>query len=95
MKSLMKDLAREIKVYQLVLRDPRTPTRAKVFLGMAVGYFLSPVDIIPDFIPILGQIDDAFIVPALLWLAKISVPAEVMEDCRRLADQKKIQQSSV
>ncbi len=90
MGSVLADIAREIKTYQLVFRDPRTPRRAKVFLGMAIGYFFSPIDLIPDFIPIIGQLDDACIVPGLIWLAMKSVPPEVLEDCRRKADLKKL-----
>ena len=85
MNAAFKELAAEIKTYQLVLRDPRTPLRAKVFLGMAVAYFLSPVDLIPDKVPVVGRLDDAIVVPGLVWLALKSVPKHVVEDCRRLA----------
>lgn len=73
---------REIEVYRLALQDSRVPKRAKWLLGLAVGYALSPIDLIPDFIPVIGYLDDALIVPALIWLAARSIPPEVLSDCR-------------
>ncbi len=83
MRSIGRDLKREIKVYQLVLADERTPKLAKFVLGLAVGYALLPFDIIPDFIPIIGHLDDLVIVPALVLLALKMIPREVVDDCRR------------
>ena len=73
-------------VYQLVLKDRRTPRLAKFLLGLAVGYALSPVDLIPDFVPVLGYLDDIVLVPALVLLALKMVPREVIEDCRLKAN---------
>jgi len=81
-KSISKTLKHELKVYQLVLRDPRTPKPAKWLLGLAVGYILLPFDLIPDFIPLVGHLDDIIIVPVLVILALRLVPAEVILDCR-------------
>ncbi len=73
----------EITVYQRILHHPRTPRRARWLLGAAVGYALSPLDLIPDWIPVLGYVDDALIVPLLVWLALRQVPADVISECRR------------
>lgn len=81
-KSAAKRLKQEIKVYRLVLKDKRTPRAAKVFLWLAVGYILLPFDLIPDFIPVLGQLDDLIIVPALVFIALKMIPKEVVADCR-------------
>jgi uncharacterized membrane protein YkvA (DUF1232 family) len=73
---------KELKVYQLVLKDKRTPKLAKILLSLAVGYLLMPFDLIPDFIPVLGHIDDLIIVPILVILALKMIPKEVVADCR-------------
>jgi len=82
LKSMGRNIKREIKVYQLVLKDSRTPILAKFLLGLAVGYTLLPFDIIPDFIPVIGHIDDVIIVPVLVIVALKMIPREVVEDCR-------------
>jgi uncharacterized membrane protein YkvA (DUF1232 family) len=61
----------------------QTPLLAKVFLGMAIGYLLLPFDLIPDFIPVIGQLDDVVIVPGLIYLALKMIPNEVVAECRR------------
>ncbi len=76
-------LRRAVAVYRLVLQDRRTPLLAKLLLGAALAYALSPIDLIPDFIPVLGHLDDLLIVPLLAWVALRLVPAAVMEDSRR------------
>jgi uncharacterized membrane protein YkvA (DUF1232 family) len=82
LKSLGRNLKQEIRVYKLVLGDCRTPWLAKFLLGLAVGYVLMPFDIIPDFIPVIGHIDDAVIVPLLVFLALKLIPEGIIEECR-------------
>lgn len=85
----LRDLGRrakqEVAFYRLVLADPRTPRLSRWLLGLAIGYLLSPIDLIPDFIPVIGHLDDAVIVPGLILLAMRRVPREVIDECRRSA----------
>ncbi len=85
LKLLGKKLKNEIKVYQLLSKDRRTPKSAKILLGLAVGYFFLPFDFIPDFIPVVGHLDDAIIIPALVFLALKMIPKEVVDECRKQA----------
>jgi uncharacterized membrane protein YkvA (DUF1232 family) len=89
LKAIGTTLKRELRVYQLVLKDSRTPKLAKWLLGLAVGYTLLPFDLIPDFIPVIGHLDDIIIVPALITLALKLIPAEVVADCRRSVEASK------
>lgn len=75
-------LKRELKFYRCLIAHPRTPRLSRLLLGAAIGYFVTPIDIIPDFIPILGHLDDLMIIPGLIWLAMRLVPAEVSAYCR-------------
>jgi uncharacterized membrane protein YkvA (DUF1232 family) len=85
LQVIRRGLAREIRTYRLVLAHPRCPRRAKVLLSLALAYLAMPFDLIPDFIPIIGHLDDAVVVPGLVWLALRSIPKEVIEDCRKRA----------
>ena len=85
LKALGRTVNRELVVYQLVLKDERTPKLAKWLLGLAVGYTLLPFDLIPDFIPVIGHLDDAIIVPALVIVALKLIPANILAECRRKA----------
>lgn len=69
----------------LAARDPRVPWRAKAIAGIVAAYALSPIDLIPDFIPVLGLVDDLLIVPAGIWLAVRLIPKPLMLEFRREA----------
>ena len=77
-----KRVKQELQVYRMVLADERTPWLARVLLGTSVGYLLLPFDLIPDAIPILGQLDDLLIVPGLFWLALKLIPEEIINQAR-------------
>jgi uncharacterized membrane protein YkvA (DUF1232 family) len=81
-KQLVCLFNRELNIYQRVLRDERTPVAAKLLLGLAIGYLCMPFDLIPDFIPVIGHLDDAIIVPALVFAAVRLVPTEIVAEHR-------------
>lgn len=78
-------LTRELRVHRLILTHERTPRMTRWLLGAAVAYALSPIDLIPDWLPIVGHLDDVLIVPLLVWLSLRFVPAEVVSECRTRA----------
>ena len=77
----------KIETYALALaaRDPRVPWYARAFMALVVAYAFSPLDLIPDFVPILGYLDDLILVPLGIWLALKMVPAPIMAECRARA----------
>jgi uncharacterized membrane protein YkvA (DUF1232 family) len=83
LKKLFLRFKRELQLYRNILADPRTPRLTKILLGSAVAYAVTPVDIIPDFIPVVGLLDDAIIVPALVYLALKTIPKPLLEEHRR------------
>jgi len=85
LRQMRDGLARELKVYRLILKHERTPRVTRWLLGAALAYALSPVDLIPDWVPLLGHVDDVVIVPALVWLSLRFVPADVIAECRARA----------
>ena len=82
LKKVAGQLKQEFEVYRLVLRHPKTPVLAKIFLGLAIAYVLMPFDLIPDFIPVIGQLDDLVIVPLLVYVALKMRPNAVVNECR-------------
>lgn len=82
LKKLSTEFKRELTVYRLVAKHEKTPLPAKPLLGAAIAYLLMPFDLIPDAIPIMGQLDDILIVPSLVWLALRLIPQEIIEECR-------------
>jgi uncharacterized membrane protein YkvA (DUF1232 family) len=67
-------------------KHPATPWYAKAIGVFVVGYALSPIDLIPDFIPVLGYVDDVLLLPALIWLAVRWIPESTLAECRSQAD---------
>lgn len=91
LKDMMASIKKEIDVLKYVARHPRLPLRCKLFAGFLVAYALSPIDLIPDFIPVLGQLDDLVILPIGLWILYKMVPADIMEEARsKVAPQEKV-----
>jgi uncharacterized membrane protein YkvA (DUF1232 family) len=90
-RKLAESFKRELTVYRRVLADPRTPVGAKIFLGLAIAYLCMPFDLIPDFVPVLGHLDDAVIVPALVYAALRLIPQELVAEHRTnvLADHRR------
>jgi uncharacterized membrane protein YkvA (DUF1232 family) len=84
-----KKLKRGLQYYRAIMNDPNTPRLPKALLGLALGYMVLPIDIIPDFVPILGYLDDLIIIPGLVWLAMGLVPKTVKETHRSLLDDTK------
>lgn len=82
LKDFTKRVKREAVVWKLVMKDQRTPLAAKILLGIALVYTVFPIDLIPDFIPVIGYLDDILLVAVMVWVAVKIIPKEVIEDCR-------------
>ena len=82
LREITRRFKQELAVYRRVLRDSRTPKSARWLLGCAVGYLAMPFDLIPDFIPVLGQVDDLVIIPLLVYLAVRRIPPDVVAEHR-------------
>jgi uncharacterized membrane protein YkvA (DUF1232 family) len=85
LKARARELKREADALSLAARDPRTPWYVKALVFAVIAHTFSPIDLIPDFIPILGYLDDLIITPGGLWLAVRMIPPEVMSEARRAA----------
>jgi len=84
-KKIIGKVARELSYYKALLVHPRTPRISRWLLAAAIAYFVSPIDLIPDGIPILGQLDDLLIVPGLIYGALAFIPPDVKKECRNKA----------
>lgn len=80
-----ENLKRDIIAIWIAARDDRTPIVAKIVAATTAAYALSPIDLIPDFIPVLGYLDDVIIVPLGIWLALRLVPEQLMTEFRKTA----------
>ena len=86
LKERAASLKREIPAVFLALKDEKTPLSAKILAAVTVAYALSPVDLIPDFVPVLGYLDDVLVLPALIALTVRRIPPEVLASCRERAE---------
>jgi len=80
-----KELKRKTYTIYLVYRDKRVPFWKRLFLGVVIGYAVSPIDLIPDFIPVLGYLDDLILIPLGLYIALKFIPAEIFKECEQVA----------
>jgi uncharacterized membrane protein YkvA (DUF1232 family) len=87
LKQRARGLKAETFALYLAARDPRTPWYAKLLVAGIVAYALSPIDLIPDFVPVLGYLDDLILIPAGIALAIRLVPDSVLADCRAQAQE--------
>lgn len=94
----VKTWARRIKRDGVTLwfagKNPRTPWYAKAMGVFVVAYALSPIDLVPDFIPVLGYVDDVLLLPGLIWLTIRLLPPEVLAECRAQADEWMLQKGA-
>lgn len=88
LRAWARRLKRDVAALWIAARDPRVPWHAKAVAGAVAAYALSPIDLIPDFIPVLGYLDDFLIVPAGIWLALRLIPRPLMAELREEADRR-------
>ena len=86
LKARAKNLKTDIPAVFLALKDKETPFIAKIFAGITVAYALSPIDLVPDFIPVLGYLDDVILLPMLVALTIKFIPQDVMERYRKQSE---------
>lgn len=86
LKARARELKRQVFVLYVACRDPRVPWYAKALALGVVAYALSPIDLIPDFIPVLGLLDDLILVPLGIMLVLRLIPEAVLADCRAQAE---------
>ena len=83
LSTVAQNLKRSLEVCRAVYADARTPLFPRVLPGAALAYLVLPFDLIPDFVPLIGHLDDLVIVPGLILLALRLVPQEVYQEHRR------------
>ena len=88
LKKWAQNVKRDILALYLAARDPRVPWHAKALAALVAAYALSPIDIIPDFIPVLGYLDDLILLPLGIVIASRLIPEDVMADLRRQAEER-------
>lgn len=85
-KEKIRNLKKNISAIFIAIKHKETPWYAKIVAGITIGYALSPIDLIPDFIPVLGYLDDIIILPLLILLSVKLIPKEIMEQSRNEAE---------
>ncbi|ABK19525.1 YkvA family protein [Syntrophobacter fumaroxidans] len=85
LKSWAKTMKRDILALYLAGRDPRVPWYVKLLAAATAAYALSPIDLIPDFIPVIGYLDDIIILPTAIWLTVRLIPQEILAELRNEA----------
>lgn len=89
-ERFIKKIKRESAYFRALIKHPETPRLSRWLLIAAFAYLITPLDIIPDWIPVLGQLDDLLIVPALVYTAVVIIPSAVKKECRdQTADSEK------
>lgn len=86
LREFSRKIKLKIKAVYLAYKHKDTPIVAKIFAGITVGYALSPIDLIPDFIPILGYLDDLIILPLLIYLSIKLIPKDIMKECEEKSE---------
>ena len=82
LKKIAAQLKAELAFYKRLQQHPQTPKLAKALLWLAIGYLLMPFDLIPDFLPVIGQLDELVIIPILLYWALKLIPPDVIASCK-------------
>lgn len=93
LRRLFSRLRNEIRLYFRLFRDQRTPSISKILIIIAVIYLILPIDIVPDFVPFAGQIDDLIIVPIIFMIATFFIPKPVIEEHKLGRNKKKIEKN--
>lgn len=86
--NTLKKFLNEINAIRIAILDRRTPWYARALAAVLIFYFFSPIDLIPDFIPVLGQLDDIIIIPVGIYIVLKMIPADVMSEAREKAKMK-------
>lgn len=89
-EKVRKKIRKDLYTLYFAYRHPKTPWYARIIIGLTAAYALSPMDLIPDFIPVIGYLDDLIIVPAGISLSLRLIPDSVISECRERADNERI-----
>ena len=84
-KAKADEINHLISAMYIAIKRPDTPLYAKIACGLCVYYVLSPLDLVPDFIPVLGAVDDVLVLPFLLWLSVKLMPEDILNECKQQA----------